>query len=112
MKSWVRNRWLAGGVACLVLLCLPIQAFSQKASIQEVQVKGLYRVKNQNLRVLHAAVIQQLETFSSYAIESIPREENREADRLANRAIERGIAEGQGKGGDEEKPMDAPHQRS
>jgi len=39
MKSWVQNKWLMGGVVCLVFLCLPIQAFSQKASIQEVRVK-------------------------------------------------------------------------
>ena len=82
------------------------------SELVERQVKGLYRVKNLNLKVLHASVIEQLKTFSSYAIESIPREENREADRLANRAIQRGIAEGQGKGGDEEKPMAAPHHRS
>ncbi len=82
------------------------------SELVERQVKGLYRVKNPNLRVLHASVIQELKTFSTYAIESIPREENREADRLANRAIQRAIAAGQGKGGDEEKPMAAPQKRS
>jgi len=82
------------------------------SELVERQVKGLYRVKNLNLKALHASVIQQLKTFSSYAIESVPREENREADRLANRAIQRGIAREKGKGGIEEKPMAAPHKRS
>ncbi len=40
MKFWVRYKWVTGGIVGLFLLCLPIQAFSQKASIQEVQVKG------------------------------------------------------------------------
>ena len=82
------------------------------SELVERQVKGLYRVKNLNLKILHASVIQQLETFSSYAIESIPREKNREADRLANQAIQRGIARGKEKGGAEEKTMVAPHERS
>ena len=82
------------------------------SELVEKQVKGLYRVKNLNLKILHTSVIQQLKSFSSYAIESIPREENREADRLANQAIQRGIARGEGKGGAEEEPMAAPHKRS
>ena len=42
MESWVRNRWKITGVVCLLILCLPIGAFSQKASIREVQVKGAH----------------------------------------------------------------------
>jgi ribonuclease HI len=82
------------------------------SELVERQVKGIYRVKNPNLKVLHAAVIQHLRAFSSYAIEAIPREENREADRLANQAIQRGIAGKRGEGGIEEEPMAAPHTRS
>jgi ribonuclease HI len=82
------------------------------SELVERQVKGIYRVKNPNLKVLHAAVIQHLRAFSSYAIEAIPREENREADRLANQAIQRGIAGKKGEGGIEEEPMAAPHARS
>ena len=82
------------------------------SELVEKQVKGLYRVKNLNLKVLHTSVIQELKAFSSYGIESIPREENREADRLANQAIERGTARGREKGGVEEKPMAASHKRS
>ena len=82
------------------------------SELVERQVKGIYRVKNPNLKVLHTSVIQHLGAFSSYVIEAIPREKNREADRLANQAIQRGIAKKKGEGGIEEEPMAAPHVRS
>ena len=53
------------------------------------QVKGLYRVKDSKLKGLYQAVLEDLKGFSSFEIDSIPREENREADRLANLAIEK-----------------------
>jgi len=65
----------------------------------ERQVKGIYRVKNLNLKVLHKMVIENFKGFSSLKIEFIPREKNQEADLLANQAIERKIAKGKGKGG-------------
>ena len=49
-------------------------------------------MKDLDLKALHRAVLQSLKTFSSVEIESIPREENKEADRLANEAIQRRIA--------------------
>ncbi len=55
------------------------------------QVKGLYRVKEPHLRILHRKVMERAKAFDSFKIESIPREENREADLLANLAIERRI---------------------
>jgi ribonuclease HI len=68
------------------------------SELVERQVKGLYRVKQPNLRSLHKLVLENVEGFSSFEIESIPREQNREADLLANRAIERRIAREKGKG--------------
>jgi ribonuclease HI len=65
----------------------------------ERQVKGLYRVKNLNLKVLHKMVIENFKEFLSFEIEFIPREKNREADLLANQAIERKIAREKEKGG-------------
>src|SRR4030043_315484 len=62
------------------------------------QIKGVYRVKDLKLKALHKTVIENLKTFSSFEIESIPREENKEADRLANQAIQRRIAKEKGKG--------------
>jgi hypothetical protein len=35
-----RRRWINGGIACLLLWFLPISAYCEKASIQEVSVKG------------------------------------------------------------------------
>ena len=64
----------------------------------ERQVKGVYRVKNLNLKGLHKMVAQNLQEFSSFDIQSIPREQNQEADRLANQAIERRIAKEKGEG--------------
>jgi len=58
----------------------------------ERQVKGVYRVKEPHLRVLHGRVMEHIKEFDSFEIESIPREENREADLLANLAIEKRIA--------------------
>ena len=74
------------------------------------QVNGLYRVKNENLKVLHASVMKQLREFPSYAVESIPREGNREADRLANEAVRRGMEKE--KGGSWREPMVAPREGS
>jgi ribonuclease HI len=41
--------------------------------------------------------MEDLKRFSSFEIESIPREENKEADRLANQAIQRKIAKEKGR---------------
>jgi ribonuclease HI len=66
------------------------------SELVERQIKGIYRVRDLDLKALHRAVLQNLKTFSSVEIESIPREENREADRLAYEAIQRRIARDQG----------------
>jgi ribonuclease HI len=63
------------------------------------QVRRIYRVKDANLKSLYDKVVQDLRGFLSYEIESIPREENREADRLANEAIQKKIAKERRKGG-------------
>lgn len=73
------------------------------SELVERQVNGRYRVKEPRLRLLHQKVMERLKAFSSFEIESIPREENQEADLLANQAIEREIhreKEGIGRGRD------------
>ena len=65
----------------------------------ERQVKGIYRVKELHLRVLHKMVMEHLKRFAFFEIESIPRKENQEADLLANHAIDRMIAKEKEKGG-------------
>jgi ribonuclease HI len=73
-----------------------IQIFTD-SELVERQIKGVYRVKDLNLKALHKRVLQNLETFSSFKIRSIPREENEEADRLANQAIQRRMAREKGR---------------
>ncbi len=68
-----------------------IQIFTD-SELVERQIKGVYRVKDLGLKALHQRVVQNLKRFSSFEIQSIPREENKEADRLANQAIERRLA--------------------
>jgi ribonuclease HI len=84
-----------------------LQIFTD-SELVERQIKGIYRVKDSNLKGLHKTVLQNLKTFSSFEIESIPREENKEADRLANQAIRRRIANEKRKGGGEGEQMVAP----
>lgn len=62
------------------------------SELVERQIKGVYRVKDLGLRSLHKKVMENLKKFTSFEIQSIPREENKEADRLANQAIERRLA--------------------
>ena len=75
-----------------------LQIFTD-SELVERQINGTYRVKDLNLKILHKTVMEDLKTFSSFEIESIPREENKEADRLANQAIQRRIAKEIGKEG-------------
>jgi ribonuclease HI len=82
-------RRLGGGI---------LQVFTD-SELVERQIKGAYRVKDLKLKALHRAVIQTLKGFSSFEIESIPRERNKEADGLANQAIQRVIAKEKGKEG-------------
>lgn len=52
------------------------------------QLAGRYRVKNSDLRPLHARAQQLLQGFGQAAVMHVPREKNRGADALANRAID------------------------
>ncbi len=58
------------------------------------QMKGIYTVKNKQLRRLHQEVVALLDKFHRYEITAIRREDNRKADRLANEAIDGGRAKG------------------
>jgi ribonuclease HI len=51
------------------------------------QLKGEFRVKNENIKPLFQKAIMLINNFSSFKIVKIPREENKEADKLANKAI-------------------------
>lgn len=51
------------------------------------QLKGKYRVKKAALKPLYQQVKQLQSRLESFAINHIPREQNREADNLANAAL-------------------------
>lgn len=51
-------------------------------------ITGEYRVKSPKLRPLYQEAIRLLRQIPRWKIESIPRDQNREADRLANRGID------------------------
>lgn len=53
------------------------------------QVEGRYKVKSADLKPLFERAQKLARGFAWFAIEYIPREENREADRLANQALDR-----------------------
>lgn len=52
------------------------------------QIEGEYRVKNPNLEALHREASATIRTLEHFAIDHVPREQNRRADALANRAMD------------------------
>ncbi len=52
------------------------------------QLKGIYKVKNANLKILHQKARALLSGFSAVSIEHVSRDENIEADNLANRVLD------------------------
>jgi tryptophan 2,3-dioxygenase len=52
------------------------------------QVSGAYKVKNAELKPLHAQALERLGAFSSWSIRSVPRAQNAAADALVNRALD------------------------
>jgi tryptophan 2,3-dioxygenase/ribonuclease HI len=52
------------------------------------QVTGEYRVRNEELAVLHAEAMRALEGFERWSITSVPREQNADADALVNRTLD------------------------
>jgi ribonuclease HI len=53
------------------------------------QMEGRYKVKSGDLKPLHERAQNLARGFAWFAIEYVPREENREADKLANEALDR-----------------------
>jgi acyl dehydratase/ribonuclease HI len=52
------------------------------------QIKGLYKVKHPDLRPLHERAKKLAEALEAFAIQYVPREENRDADAAANAALD------------------------
>jgi ribonuclease HI len=53
------------------------------------QVKGEYKVKDDNLRELHLQVREALDGFEEWSIRHVRRDDNAEADRLVNEELDR-----------------------
>lgn len=51
------------------------------------QLKGNYKVKNENIRPLFDQLQHLIRGFKEFSIQYVPREKNKEADRLAKKAI-------------------------
>src|SRR5678815_572132 len=54
------------------------------------QMKGIYKVKNQDLKRLYDQAQQMIRQLDWFQIQHVLREQNREADRLANEAMDKG----------------------
>ncbi len=52
------------------------------------QVRGRFKVKNADLRLLHQQAHQLISGFAFFAIEAVPRRQTRAADKLANAALD------------------------
>jgi ribonuclease HI len=52
------------------------------------QVEGRYKVKDATMRELHAEVKRALQSFESWSIRHVRREQNADADRLVNAALD------------------------
>ncbi|MEW6075988.1 MAG: ribonuclease HI family protein [Candidatus Omnitrophota bacterium] len=51
------------------------------------QLKGEYKIKNQNLIGLYNQAVGLIAAFKDVEIQNIPRQQNKGADRLANQAV-------------------------
>jgi ribonuclease HI len=70
------------------------------------QMRGLYKVKSEDLRPLFERAQKMSKTFESFRIEHVYREQNREADALANGALDE--VEGKVAGAPVAKKTEAP----
>ena len=52
------------------------------------QIKKIYKVKHEKMKLFHTNVMTLLENFESWEIIHVRREFNKEADRLANEALD------------------------
>jgi ribonuclease HI len=52
------------------------------------QVQGLYKVRKQDLRPLHARALAAAQPFTRFEIRTVPREQNARADALVNAALD------------------------
>jgi len=62
--------------------------FKSDSELMVKQIKGEYKVKNTQLKLLFAEVKDLFKKLPNWEIMHVPREENKEADLLANKGVE------------------------
>jgi ribonuclease HI len=62
--------------------------FKSDSELMVKQIKGEYKVKNTQLKLLYTEVQSLLKKLPNWGIMHIPREENKEADLLANKGVD------------------------
>ncbi len=65
--------------------------FKSDSELMVKQIKGEYRVKNTQLKLLFTEAQSLLKKLPNWKIMHVPREENKEADLLANKGVEKSI---------------------
>lgn len=65
--------------------------FKSDSELLVKQIKGEYKVKNTQLKLLFAEVQDLFKKLPNWKIMHVPREENKEADLLANKGVEMSI---------------------
>jgi len=68
--------------------------FKADSELMVKQIKGEYRVKNAQLKLLFTEAQSFLKKLPNWKIMHVPREENKEADLLANKGVEMSIKSG------------------
>jgi ribonuclease HI len=68
--------------------------FKADSELMVKQIKGEYRVKNAQLKLLFTEAQSLLKKLPKWEIMHIPREENKEADLMANKGVEMSIKSG------------------
>ncbi len=65
--------------------------FKSDSELMVKQIKGEYRVKNAQLKLLFTEAQNLLKKLPNWKIMHVPREENKEADLLANKGVEMSV---------------------
>ncbi len=65
--------------------------FKSDSELMVKQIKGEYRVKNAQLKILFAEAQSLLKKLPNWKIMHVPREENKEADLQANKGVEMSV---------------------
>ena len=80
---------LIGGLKHVSTLDLPNLLVEGDSNLVINQVSGTWRVKNDELKILHDEVHEYLNKIKDIRFQHIPRNENKRADQLANEAMDR-----------------------